>query len=227
MVFETVVKSLCFYYTFSTRVIWEPSGSLGAPLGHSWPLLLTLCCPALLLLPPLGPQTSLCASLRPPFFPSTSCPHRFPLGAAVSRSAYNPPPPSGMALVNTILTSYITRVFLYGGPRHRRTTAAVPRHRCTISPSATQSATWNTPGPLWAALGRLWAPLGRLLVVLACYIGSSWATLGAHWLLLGALRCSLVSHGRSWGVFRSLLVALLAFLNANWAAFGHCSDQHL
>ena len=89
VVFETVVKSMCFYYTFSTRVIWEPSGSLWAPLGHSWPLLSTLCCPALLLLPPLGPQTSLCASIRPPFFPSTSCPHRFPLGAAVSRSAYN------------------------------------------------------------------------------------------------------------------------------------------
>ena len=95
VVSETVVKSLCFDYTFSTRVIWEPSGSLLAPLGHSRPLLLTLCCPALLLLPPLGPQTSLCASIRPPFFPSTSCPHRFPLGAAVSRSAYNPPPPSG------------------------------------------------------------------------------------------------------------------------------------
>ena len=46
-------------------------------------------CTVLLLLPPLGPQTSLCASIRPPFFPSTSCPHRFPLGAAVSRSAYN------------------------------------------------------------------------------------------------------------------------------------------
>ena len=101
--FETVVKSLCFYYTFSTGVIWEPSGSLGAPLGHSWPLLLTLCCPALLLLPPLGPQTSLCASLRPPFFPSTSCPHRFPLGAAVSRSAYNPPPSlRGQSVLNQI-----------------------------------------------------------------------------------------------------------------------------
>ena len=58
---------------------------IGLITGRKW----TSKCTALLLLAPLGPQTSLCASIRPPFFPSTSCPHRFPLGAAVSRSAYN------------------------------------------------------------------------------------------------------------------------------------------
>ena len=51
---------------------------IGLITGRKW----TPKCPAL-------PQTSPCASIRPPFFPSTSCPHRFPLGAAVSRSAYN------------------------------------------------------------------------------------------------------------------------------------------
>ena len=54
---------------------------IGLITGRKW----TPKCPAL-------PQTSPCASIRPPFSPSTSCPHRFPLGAAVSRSAYNPPP---------------------------------------------------------------------------------------------------------------------------------------
>ena len=58
---------------------------IGLISGRKW----TSKCPALLLLAPLGPQTSPCASIRPPLFPSTSCPHRFPLGAAVSRSAYN------------------------------------------------------------------------------------------------------------------------------------------
>ena len=58
---------------------------IGLITGRKW----TPKCPALLLLAPLGPQTSPCASIRPPLFPSTSCPHRFPLGAAVSRSAYN------------------------------------------------------------------------------------------------------------------------------------------
>ena len=58
---------------------------IGLITGRKW----TSKCPALLLLAPLGPQTSPCASIRPPFFPSTNCPHRFPLGAAVSRSAYN------------------------------------------------------------------------------------------------------------------------------------------
>ena len=72
---------------------------IGLITGQKW----TSKCPALLLLAPLGPQTSPCASIRPPFFPSTSCLHRCPLGAAVSRSAYNPPPPlRGQSVLNQI-----------------------------------------------------------------------------------------------------------------------------
>ena len=70
---------------------WYPNGTPKHPYGHrvDHGPKMDLKMPRFAALGPSWPSNVSMRIHPPPCFPSTSCPHRFPLGAAVSRSAYN------------------------------------------------------------------------------------------------------------------------------------------